>query len=224
MNFADLFKQTTSLLREKQVVFALAGGMVASIYRKQPRTTNDLDFLFFVNKNAEATARSLLKSLGLEPQDITKADLEGGPLFSIKGRAGPVVIVAGRSVEDPRAPGVDLLLPILPWFSTALERAQTNLCDFGFGAIPCLTVEDILLSKFYSLENNASRIEDLSDIRSILETDASLDLVYLVDQMRRLNIVVPRAAKNDVPEILRKTDKDIRKSLKKKPKTHSPGT
>ena len=60
-------KTLVSVLREDKIRFALAGGLVASLYRKQERMTKDLDLLFFAESRIEEKAGAVLKKIGLEP-------------------------------------------------------------------------------------------------------------------------------------------------------------
>ena len=45
--------------------FAVAGGIVANIYRKDIRTTLDVDFLFFTENDVDKAANEVLSKLGL---------------------------------------------------------------------------------------------------------------------------------------------------------------
>lgn len=203
MELNDFFKQVVFILKKEGVRFALGGGLVASLYRRAPRLTNDLDFLIFAGIGTQDRACSIVRSVGLKPTLIRKADLEGGPLFAIKrGRTQPY-LVAGRVEGDPSKVGLDFILPAMPWFEKALARAEQNHVDFGFGPIPCMTVEDILLAKLFSLKNDASRFNDLDDLKSIFEANHPLDLAYLSAEMRKLDLVVPRLLKTLAPQALK---------------------
>lgn len=214
MNFTELFQKTVHELKNRKLKFALAGGMAASLYREHPRTTADLDFLIWTANAPEKNAKEIIEKFELKAASATKADLENGPMFAIKRRQGPVLIVVGRLPNDKDAPGLDFILPDMPWFYSALERAQTNLRDFGFGDIPCLSAEDIIISKFYSLSNDSSRTDDLSDLRSIFKTRQELDMVYISNQMRKMKILLPKAFSKEAPPILRKADKEIRREIR----------
>lgn len=210
MKIAEQLEAVVAQLHANKVRYALAGGLVASLYRKSIRMTADVDFLLFSASHPETQARKILKTLGLEISEIRGAQLEGGPLHAIKNKSTPIFLIAGRPREPGTGIGVDFLLPGFPWFEKALEHAEKNRVDFGFGKIPCLTAEDILLSKFYSVSNRQDRFQDLDDIKDIFLADRTLDLNYLSAQMRELKLKVPSQLKDHVPDILWKTSKSLR--------------
>lgn len=201
MTLSEFFHSVIVLLEKKKVQFALAGGFVASIYRDQPRATQDLDFLLLSGENSEKKAQEILSELNLESLTLRKAQLEGGPMFAIKNKSSPVCIVAGRKQNSI---GVDFLLPTIPWVSEALERAQHNGVDFGFGKVPCITPEDFILSKLYSYENQKTRFMDLDDLQSVFQKKHSIDFVYLKTRMSKLNLKIPAILSSSVPDELRK--------------------
>lgn len=200
MNLADFLKKVARVLKKSGVEYALAGGLVASIYRENERTTKDLDFLILAEKDTQKTAASIIKSFKLEPHLIRKADLEGGPMFAIKRKSTTPLIVAGRAGNDKNSIGLDFILPEMPWFGKAIERAMHNQIDFGFGPIPCLTKEDVIISKFYSLKNDKTRFNDLDDLKSIFLSGRELDLPYICGQMQALELPVPNELKGIVPK------------------------
>jgi hypothetical protein len=108
-----------------------------------------------------------------------------------------------------RAEGVDILLPAIPWVEDAVRRAQDNCVDFGFGSIPVLTVEDVILSKLYALNSARLRAKDLDDLQSIYESECDIDLAYLSGQMRRFDIRIPRAAEPFLDDVILKVSRDI---------------
>lgn len=202
MDLKVFFKEIVGILTKEKIRYALAGGLVASVYRQEERLTRDLDFLIFSEPNSQHTATHIIRSLGLEPHLIRRADLEGGPLFLIKSKRSEPWIVAGRGDQDPSKIGLDFILPTIPWFQHALERSEHNMIDFGFGKIPCLTVEDVILSKFFSLKNDSSRFNDLDDLKSIFLAHHSLDLGYLAGEMQRLDLTVPPPIRDMAPKAL----------------------
>lgn len=111
-------------------------------------------------------------------------------------------MIVGRKEGDPSAIGLDFILPEMPWFESALARAERNNIDFGFGKVACLTVEDVILSKFYSWKNDQTRFNDLDDLKSIFSANHPLDLAYLAGQMQRLALTVPQPIKKMVPNVL----------------------
>lgn len=202
MDLKSFFKEVVSRLEREKVRYALAGGLVASLYRKDERVTNDLDFLILAESQSDKKASQIIGSFGLKPTIIRKADLEGGPLFAVKRGNTTPYIIAGRAEKDPSKIGLDFILPEMPWFESALDRAEQNRINFGFGPVPSLTVEDLMIAKFFSLKNDARRFNDLDDLKSIFEAGHNLDLAYLCGQMRKLNLVVPKELKTFSPKSL----------------------
>ena len=211
MDFKKFFKQVTDLLKKEKVRFALAGGMVTSLYRKTERLTKDLDFLIVSETHTQKKATHIIESLGLSPTLIRKADLEGGPLFAIKRKSSEPYMIVGRAEGDSSKIGLDFILPSMPWFASALPRAEQNKVDFGFGSIPCMTVEDILIAKFLSVKNDSRRFTDLDDIKSIFEANHPLDLAYLSGQMQKLNLTVPRQIQDLAPKALSVLSKKMKR-------------
>lgn len=202
MDLMQALKKGVTHLKEAEVDFALAGGLVASLYRNEARATQDIDFVF-LSKTAEKTAKQILGALDLEIHELRKAQLEGGPLFSIKRQTTPIWIMAGRPAKGESGTGLDLLFPDFPWAEKAVERAQTHQVDFGTGPIPCLTIEDFILSKLFALRNQATRFMDLDDLKSIFESKSSIDLVYLISEMTRLKLEIPKVLRTFAPKALR---------------------
>jgi len=200
MSLEALFKQAVEKLHARGVVFAVAGGFAMDLYRREPRLTMDVDFAILAERDATKEAKSILESLGLGAGIAREADLAGGPLFAIRKQNTKACMVVGRPLDDPDGEGVDFLLPALPWVSTALERAQANPVDFGFGPVPALTLEDAILSKLYALKR--LRAKDLDDLQSIFEANEEVDVAYLAGQMARLHIGIPRPAEPFLPDWL----------------------
>ena len=214
MTLEALLKAVVKRLREEKAQFALAGGMATSIYRKEERTTRDIDMLILSGTDTLILAKEIIEDFGLHAGVARKADLEGGPHFAVKRKRTAPFLMVGRSKEDPDKPGLDFILPDMPWFNNALERAQHNQIDFGFGAIPCLSVEDVILAKFYALKNNETRFRDLDDLQSIFAADHDLNLAYVSDQMFQLELPLPKAIVAEAPEALRKSSKALRRQLR----------
>lgn len=211
MNLTEFFKEVVKTLRANNADYALAGGMVASLYRQNARMTNDLDFLIFCGEKTREVASLIIKQFGLEPHIIRKADLEGGPMFAIKRRKTTPYIVAGRAKKNEKKIGLDFILPEMPWFETAIKRAGFNEIDFGFGAVPCLTKEDVIISKLYSLQNDRRRFGDLDDLKSIFQAGLDIDISYIGGRMQKLQLSVPDSIKDFVPKPILLTSKRVRR-------------
>lgn len=204
-------ERIVSSLTEQRIAFALAGGLAASLYRRDIRTTNDIDLVFDGDEPPEAGARAFIEQQGLEARFLRKADLQGGPMFAIKGRRTPVWIVAGRHASDPDALGLDLILRRLPWAPEALKRAQQHRVDFGFGPIPTVTLEDFIVSKSLAVANRSDRFQDLDDLKSVFQADHELDSAYLVARMQALGLALPSQIEKLAPPSLARVSRGIRK-------------
>ena len=216
MNLKQQLQQVVARLKTEKVRYALAGGLAISAYRIEERATKDIDFLLLAENDTNSLASEIISSFGLTPSIARKADLEGGPLFARKRQKTLPYIVVGRDPNNPNAIGLDFILPAMPWFDTALNRAQFNLIDFGFAKIPCLTVEDAIITKIYSLGNNASRYKDLDDLQAIFLADHPLDIAYLSGQMHQLELSLPLSFEPEAPEVLRLVSKAVRKEIRDK--------
>ena len=195
MSLEALFKAAVAELRKRDVLFAVAGGFAAALYRDQPRLTLDVDLGIAAESAALETAVSVVESIGLQAGIVREADLVGGPLFAIRqGNTAPCIVV-GRTPGEPSGNGVDILLPAIPWMADAIGRAQPNGVDFGFGTVPILTLEDVIISKLFALRAVPIRAKDLDDLQSVFAAGHGIDRAYLSGQMRRFGIAVPPAAK-----------------------------
>jgi hypothetical protein len=194
MNLTDLFKASLDELRAVNCIFAVGGGFAADLYRKQPRGTSDIDYLFLVDGLEVKTGKDLLKKLNLAAGEVKLHQLTRSPRMHKKSEE--VYILVGRTTEED--PGVDLLLPSFPWFQNAIQRAQNHLVDFGFGPVPTITAEDVLLAKLF-----AKRPKDIDDIISIFDSGHALDLAYLAGEMERLKYSLPDEAVPAAPKALK---------------------
>jgi hypothetical protein len=216
MSLESLFKDAVRQLEHRQVSYAVAGGLAASLYRQEPRMTMDVDLVIMAESGTTDTAISVLQSIGLEAGIARKADLAGGPLFAIRRRNTAACMVVGRSADKSHAWGVDILLPAMPWVRDAVLRAQDNRVDFGFGGVPTLTLEDIILAKLHALGAGIPRPKDMDDLQSIYAANGGeIDTVYLAAQMRRFAFTVPRAVEPFIPKELLALSRDIKRQLRR---------
>lgn len=205
MDLANFFTRVVKHLKKEKIRFAVAGGLIASVYRSNERLTNDLDFLLLSTTKTQALAEKIVSDFKLKPVIIRKADLEGGPMFAIKRNNTTPYMICGRSKENKSQIGLDFILPEMPWFQSALARAENNLIDFGIGnLVPALTVEDVILAKFYAVKNKPQRFQDLDDLQSIFTAGHDLDLAYLCEEMKYLGLIVPKELKQIAPTVLKK--------------------
>ena len=218
MSLESLFKDAVHQLALREVPFAVAGGLAASLYRQTPRMTMDVDLVIMAASDSARTAISILESIGLETGIARQADLAGGPLFAIRRKNTAACMVVGRSADKSHEWGVDILLPSMPWAADAVSRAQDNRVDFGFGAVPALTLEDMILAKLHALTGGIPRAKDLDDLQSIYEANGDeVDTIYLAAQMKRFALVVPSSAKPFLPAELLALSRDIRRQIQRRP-------
>ena len=216
MSLDTLFRNAVKALRERNIMFAVAGGLAADLYRLEPRLTMDVDLAIVTKSRELKTAKDVLESLGLSPGVAREADLAGGPLFAIRRKSTKPCMVVGRREGAPGGEGVDLLLSAIPWVADATRRAQDNPIDFGFGPVPVLTVEDVIVSKLFALSSARLRAKDLDDLQSIYDADDDIDVAYLASQMRRWKIVVPRQAEPFLDDTILKISRDIVRTGKRR--------
>lgn len=215
MSLAGLFVSAITELKAINCEYAVGGGFAADLYRFEVRGTGDIDFLFFTNGLEKEKGKELLKKLELEGREATLFDLKRAP--GMNKKTVDVFILVGRKGKEKA--GVDLLLPPFPWFKRAISRAQSNLFDFSHGAgpVPTLTAEDVILAKLF-----AGRLKDWDDVNSIFQAHADpdsrvkLDLNYLIEEMSKLNLALPKECLKDAPTALRvhaKQKKIVKKSF-----------
>jgi hypothetical protein len=209
MTLEGLFEAVVRELRARNVTFAIAGGLAADLYRVNHRLTGDVDVLLLAGDQTLEMAEEILRALSLKPAIAREADLAGGPLFAIRGGRTKPCMVVGRPEGKPHGLGVDILLPTLAWVTDAVRRAQQNPVDFGFGSVPTMLVEDVIIAKLAALKNCSSRFKDLDDLSSIFQKGELLDMPYLTGQMQRFSLALPKVVRAEAPEPLRLISRDI---------------
>lgn len=214
-NLAELFSSSCDELTKRNILFAVAGGFAAVLYRAQDRLTADIDIAITSDGNEQVVAKEIFQTLGLSDVRTSRlADLEGGPLFAIKNKSTPLAIMAGRPKENASAQGLDFILPTVPWVPSALVRAEYHKIDWGFGRIPTLTLEDVIISKLYARKANY-RPKDEDDLISIFAMKHNLDTDYLNAMMQSLLLTVPKTIRDKAPTLLVKISKDVEKRLRR---------
>ena len=197
----ETMRRVVELLRSEKCTYALAGGILVSGYREDVRATNDIDLLLQSDQESTLKAKNIIISLGLIPRLVKLHNLKRSPMMNKK--SAPVLIVVGRGSELDI--GVDFILPDMPWFGSAITRAQSNLIDFGFGEIPCITIEDMIIAKIF-----AGRDKDLDDLKSIFRKGNQIDIEYLSGEIIELKLAVPRDVQKLMPKQLQKIVKKKR--------------
>ncbi len=206
MNLGDIFEYAIKELQERKCEFAVAGGLTSSVYRSEVRLTMDADILIYSGSDSQKVAEEILKKINYSASPATIANLSPAPRMNKKSL--PNLIIVGRPKLQGDI-GLDFILPDMPWFPKAITRAQNNLIDFGFGKIPCLTIEDFIISKLFAYQLSPKRIKDLEDLTSVFQKDAKLDLSYLCAELERLKIGIPKELYQIAPKALRVLTKRI---------------
>lgn len=205
----DMFKITIKELHKIDCTFALAGGLAASFYRTQMRTTKDLDFLFMSHDKSLAEAEKILNSMGLEVGKAKLSDLSKAP--GMNKKRSPVVIAVGRNKTEQDF-GVDFILPDMPWFDCAIKNAQSNIITCYQLHIPVITPEDLIIAKAFAVKNATNRYKDYDDLLELFKYK-HLGMEYLCGQLERLKLCFPKELEKEAPKEIRLVSKHIRNHL-----------
>jgi hypothetical protein len=198
VDYEELFKQAVKRLRNEECEFAVCGGLAAIIYRPDVRFTGDIDILLSAPKNTVDLALAIIEDFGLIPTELTAAQLSMTP--SMHKRSSPAAVIIGRAAEGKKEPGLDFLMPVLPWAKNALARAKKNNITFAGYDAPFITAEDVVLAKIPALSKSERRGKDWDDIASILNSGRKLDYGYLTAEIERLGLIIPRHLEKELPK------------------------
>ncbi len=178
-------RRAVEILNDYPGNWALCGGVAASIYRKNPRFTNDIDFALIDSEkiSAKSLAVTVSEKLGYKAQigffeEPTTNKLVNG------------LICARLDGNDDLFVGLDFLLPVQNWIEPAVKLAQNNRIDFGFALLPTITPECLIIAKFNALCANPERFQDLDDLKNIAN-DIDLNYDYLKNEIKKLGMEVP---------------------------------
>lgn len=150
MNFESVLKSIVHAFDEKDIQFALIGG-VAMALRGVQRTTLDIDFILLLERIEEADA--ILCRCGYECR------------FQSEN-------VSHYENADADWGRIDILHAFRAHSLGMLQRAER--IPFGTLALPVLQVEDLIGLKIQALTNNPQRaIRDWQDIHMLLQTAGS---------------------------------------------------
>jgi predicted nucleotidyltransferase len=216
MLLTETLGKVIGLISKENIHYALAGGLVSNLYRKEARLTNDIDIAILLDDSDYTAITKVFKELGLKAAKITDGDLKGLPFRRSRERM-PVQLIVGRNEQDKDAVGVDFLLMSLPWVSEAIARANYNKLSLLNLEVPCLTIEDMIISKLYAIRNK-NRFKDLDDLEEFLTNDNKIDNSYLAGRMLRYQLPIPTDIRRKLkinPEIGRMS-REIEKNLRKK--------
>ena len=190
-----LLKDAVREFEKAELLYCLAGGHAASLYRRNERVTRDVDFALLTEpaSAARVSAEKIIQSLGLAP-------VAGFIPLGKKEQRNRVVCMVTSAPDRTTGRGfVDILLPELPWVSEAVTRAQHNRLNLGFAKVPVITPEDLIIAKCYALQNEPDRFQDLDDVKEILLAVEDLDYDYLHSRLARLSVVIPEQLRGVTP-------------------------
>lgn len=147
MNFESVLKSLVQAFDEKDIHFALIGG-VAMALRGVQRTTLDIDFILLLDRIEEADA--ILAGYG----------------YQCRFKSANVSHYENRDADWGR---IDILHAFRSHSLGMLKRAERVV--FGEFSIPVVEMEDLIGLKIQALSNNPQRaIRDWQDIHMLLQT------------------------------------------------------
>ncbi len=184
MTPVQLLRLLSEHLEKQHFRYAVCGGIAASIYRTTFRLTNDLDIAVGALHGDQQMSEQELITDFLGQLGIKHA-LGWIPNIA-HGTESNVFTVIGELGGN--LPTVDFLLPRTPWVDGAVVRAQSNAIDFGFGFVPTVTPEDLIVSKVFALAHEPKRITDIDDIRSILKSETPVDKLIIGERLQRMGL------------------------------------
>lgn len=181
--FSELEKAVT-LLNKYAGSWAICGGVAASIYRKIPRFTADIDFALIdsTDLSAEDLAKKITAELGYK-------EYLGFIPSDKKPHSQMLGLICARNDQQEQFIGLDFLLPVQNWVVEAVTLAQENFLDYGFTHLPTVTPECLILSKLTALSTNPQRMYDLDDIKQILEA-VEIDRKFLRERIKNYGLVL----------------------------------
>lgn len=196
MKLFSVLKQVVQLLEPHNGSWAICGGVAASVYRDTPRYTGDIDIVLLDRPllTAQQIAEQIASALGYEPIAGFLTDQKGE---LIKAQA----LVVGREQNDTGFLGLDFLLPVLPWVSDAVTRAQSNKFDFGFSLLPTITIEDLCIAKLFAVQGTPDRVIDMDDLIAMTRSAKSFDRAFFENRVTRYGLRVPELIRSSLDKI-----------------------
>ena len=190
MKLFENLKRIAKILESTSNDWAICGGIAACLYRDKPRFTGDIDIILSDSPETPArkAAEKIVSELGYKP---ALGFISG---TRRKASDGPALVV-GRENDAGNYVGIDFLLPVMPWIAASVERAQSNMIDYGFAKLPTITPEDLIIAKLFAIEDSPDRPYDLDDIKSILLQTKELDREYILRKIEEFNLPVPESVK-----------------------------
>ncbi len=162
LNLSETFIATLQVLSKwlesEDVPYIAIGGIAVSL-TAQPRTTQDIDILIWLENSKWETFLTAGKQYGFEFR------VSEGLAFAARSR----VLLLKHSNSGI---SVDISCGSLPFEQEAIDRAKT--LTIGAFALKIPTPEDLIITKAV-----AQRAKDLIDIESIINTNQNLDLARI---------------------------------------------
>ena len=158
VTFVATLKDLASWLKAERVPYATIGGVAVSLLA-QPRATQDIDIVIWLDQERWESFLRTGENFGFEPRISDALDFAG------KSR---VLLLRHRK----SGVSIDLSCGALPFELEMIERAGVlNIGELGL-KVP--TPEDLIVTKAI-----AQRPKDIADIESLLNIYQNLDIIYI---------------------------------------------
>ena len=211
MTSIKLLEESAEALKKEKCLFAVAGDITLNFYRDPPRAAKNVDLLL-LSKNSEELAIQIIKELGLDLIDEgADSSKQSGLLFG----ASSSTSLVGMQENNPLAARLSFHLCGVKWVTNAVQRAQSNLIDYGFCALPTITPEDLIIAKLFALLE-LQRCKEIDNIQAIFEGDNDLDFPYLVGQLKKYRLCLPQELEHRVPHSLQRVSREQRVNIEER--------
>jgi len=156
--FVATLRALTSWFEAERVPYVTIGGVAVSLIA-QPRATQDIDIVIWLNYERWESFLRAGQAYGFEPRIRDALD------FAVKSR---VLLLR----HQKSGVSIDLSCGALPFEQKMIERAITLKIDELILRVP--TPEDLIITKAV-----AQRAKDVVDIESLLNIHQNLDIPYI---------------------------------------------
>ncbi len=193
-------KGMVKILSAADCSFCLIGGHAASLYRSQERFTKDVDFALVASSSSKSrqVAEHAIEALGL------RSAVGFIPPGANERPRKSVCMITSEPLQGQLTGLIDILLPEIPWVTSAVNRAQANRIDLGFDMVPVITPEDLIVAKCFAYRNSPDRFQDLDDLKELLSHVKDLDVDYLRRQMEAFSLEIPAPVRKFAPPSITK--------------------
>ncbi len=156
--FAATLEDLATWLEKEHIPYVIIGGVAVSLLA-QPRTTQDVDIVIWLNEERWESFLLAGKAYGFAPR------ISDALKFAVRSR---VLLLR----HEKAGISVDVSCGALPFEREMIERAKTF--KIGVLNLRVLTPEDLIITKAV-----AQRPKDIVDIEAILNIHQNLDVAYI---------------------------------------------